>query len=65
MNSRIKSIDIIRGLSIALMIVCNNPGTWMRMYPQLRHAVWHGVTLADFAFPFCYIFRCYNSNINK
>ncbi|MCQ7053832.1 acyltransferase family protein, partial [Clostridioides difficile] len=52
MNSRIKSIDIIRGLSIALMIVCNNPGTWMRMYPQLRHAVWHGVTLADFAFPF-------------
>ncbi|MDB0439185.1 DUF5009 domain-containing protein [Clostridioides difficile] len=52
MKNRVKSIDIIRGLSIALMIVCNNPGTWMRMYPQLRHAIWHGVTLADFAFPF-------------
>jgi predicted acyltransferase len=51
-KQRVKSIDVIRGLAIALMIVGNNPGTWQRVYPQLRHAKWHGVTLADFGFPF-------------
>ncbi|RDY23256.1 DUF5009 domain-containing protein [Romboutsia maritimum] len=51
-SKRIKSIDIIRGLSVALMIIGNNPGSWARNYPQLRHSLWNGVTLVDFVFPF-------------
>jgi len=51
-KNRIKSIDVIRGLTIALMIVCNNPGNWARIYPQLRHVEWNGYVLADLGFPF-------------
>jgi predicted acyltransferase len=51
-RKRVKSIDVIRGLAIGLMIVGNNQAIWQRVYPPLRHAVWNGVTLADFAFPF-------------
>lgn len=48
---RIKSIDAFRGLAIALMIAVDNQGNVQRFYPQMRHAVWNGITLADFAFP--------------
>lgn len=48
---RIKSIDIVRGLSVLLMIIANNPGV-NRGYTQLEHSIWNGVTLADFGFPF-------------
>lgn len=51
-SSRIKSIDVIRGMTIALMVVGNTPGNWDRLYPPLKHAKWNGVTLADFGFPF-------------
>ncbi|WP_304340826.1 acyltransferase family protein [Metaclostridioides mangenotii] len=51
-RKRVKSIDVIRGLAIGLMILGNNQAIWQRVYPPLRHAVWNGVTLADFAFPF-------------
>lgn len=51
-RKRVKSIDVIRGLAIALMIVVNNKPLWQRVYPPLIHAEWNGVTLADFAFPF-------------
>lgn len=51
-KNRIKSIDVIRGLTIALMIVANNPGNWFRIYPQLRHVEWNGYVLADLGFPF-------------
>lgn len=49
--SRIKSIDVFRGLAITLMIAVDNQGNVQRFYPQMRHAIWNGITLADFAFP--------------
>ena len=35
---RYLSLDFFRGLTIALMIVVNNPGTWEHVYAPLRHA---------------------------
>jgi len=52
MNSRIESVDILRGFTIALMILVNTPGTWNSVYPPLLHATWHGLTLTDLIFPF-------------
>ena len=49
---RIYSIDIFRGMTIALMIIVNNPGSWAYVYAPLRHAKWHGCTLTDLVFPF-------------
>lgn len=46
------SIDFLRGLTVAAMILVNNPGAWEHIYPFLHHAVWHGCTLADLVFPF-------------
>jgi predicted acyltransferase len=52
MKERIISVDIFRGLTIALMILVNTPGTWEFVYPPLRHADWHGYTPTDLVFPF-------------
>ena len=52
MKKRILSVDIFRGLTIALMILVNTPGTWSAVYPPLRHAEWHGYTPTDLVFPF-------------
>ena len=49
---RILSIDIFRGITIAMMIIVNNPGSWAYVYPPLRHAKWHGCTPTDLVFPF-------------
>ena len=49
---RIYSIDIFRGMTIVLMIIVNNPGSWAYVYAPLRHAKWHGCTLTDLVFPF-------------
>jgi predicted acyltransferase len=51
-NKRILSVDIFRGLTIALMILVNNPGTWNHIYAPFRHAAWHGCTPTDLVFPF-------------
>ncbi len=50
--NRYLSLDFFRGLTIALMIVVNNPGTWEHVYAPLRHAEWHGCTPTDLVFPF-------------
>jgi predicted acyltransferase len=50
--SRLQCIDIFRGITIAFMLVVNNPGNPVSIHPQLKHAPWHGVTLADLVFPF-------------
>jgi predicted acyltransferase len=50
--SRLVSLDVFRGLTIAGMIVVNNPGTWDHVYPPLLHAEWHGWTYTDTIFPF-------------
>ncbi len=52
MNKRIVPVDIFRGLTIALMIIVNNPGTWAHIYRPLDHAEWFGVTPTDWVFPF-------------
>ncbi len=52
MKKRILSIDLFRGLTIALMIVVNNPGTWAHIYPPFEHAEWFGITPTDWVFPF-------------
>jgi predicted acyltransferase len=50
--SRLASLDAFRGLTIAGMILVNNPGSWQFVYPPLRHAEWHGWTPTDLVFPF-------------
>jgi predicted acyltransferase len=45
------SIDIMRGATIALMILVNDPGDWQEVYAPLRHAEWNGYTAADLVFP--------------
>lgn len=52
MHDRMVSLDAFRGAAIAAMILVNNPGRWSKAYPALRHAQWHGWTLADCVFPF-------------
>ena len=49
--NRVLSIDVLRGLTIALMILVNDPGDWSHTYAQLDHATWNGFTLTDLVFP--------------
>ena len=49
---RLASLDAFRGLTIAGMILVNDPGSWEYVYPPLRHAEWHGWTPTDLVFPF-------------
>lgn len=49
---RLKSLDVFRGITIASMILVNNPGSWNYVYPPLLHAKWHGCTPTDLVFPF-------------
>lgn len=51
-NERLVSLDVFRGLTIALMILVNNPGSWGHIYPPLAHAHWNGWTPTDLVFPF-------------
>lgn len=51
-KSRILAIDILRGITIAGMIMVNNPGSWGAIYAPLEHASWFGLTPTDLVFPF-------------
>ena len=51
-SPRLLSLDVLRGITIAGMIVVNTPGTWEHVYPPLRHAEWNGLTPTDLVFPF-------------
>jgi predicted acyltransferase len=51
MQNRFLSLDIFRGLTIALMIIVNTPGSWDYVFPPLDHAKWHGCTPTDWVFP--------------
>ena len=46
------SVDALRGLTVAAMLLVNNPGDWGHVYAPLRHAEWHGCTPTDLIFPF-------------
>jgi predicted acyltransferase len=50
-SPRYYSLDVFRGLTIALMIIVNTPGSWAYVYPPLDHARWHGCTPTDWVFP--------------
>src|SRR5215213_7009765 len=50
--TRLLSLDAFRGLTVAGMILVNNPGTWGAIYSPLEHASWHGWTPTDLVFPF-------------
>ena len=49
---RLLSLDFFRGLTVAAMILVNNPGSWGNIYAPLEHAEWHGCTPTDLVFPF-------------
>jgi predicted acyltransferase len=49
---RIASVDALRGLAVAAMLLVNNPGDWGHVYAPLQHAAWHGFTPTDLIFPF-------------
>lgn len=51
-SSRLVSIDIFRGLTVAFMIIVNTPGSWDFVYSPLRHSEWHGCTPTDLVYPF-------------
>lgn len=51
-SERLLSLDAFRGITIAGMILVNNPGTWSAIYPPLEHAKWNGCTPTDLIFPF-------------
>jgi predicted acyltransferase len=50
-KQRLLSLDILRGLTIFLMIIVNTPGSWSYVYAPLLHAEWDGLTPTDFVFP--------------
>ena len=43
---RLTALDAFRGATIAFMVLVNTPGTGQAVYAPLRHARWHGWTLA-------------------
>jgi predicted acyltransferase len=73
-TKRLIALDVLRGLTIALMIMVNTPGSWSYVYLPLRHAKWHGCTPTDLVFPFFlfivgvsmwYSFKNFNDGISK
>lgn len=51
-SRRLASVDALRGLAVAAMLLVNNPGDWAYVYAPLEHAAWHGCTPTDLIFPF-------------
>jgi predicted acyltransferase len=48
---RLLSLDVMRGLTIAGMILVTDPGTYSAVFPPLTHAAWQGATPTDMIFP--------------
>ncbi|RZA01039.1 MAG: DUF1624 domain-containing protein [Sphingobacteriaceae bacterium] len=51
-NPRLLSLDVFRGITVAAMILVNNPGDWGHIYKPLEHSEWNGCTPTDLIFPF-------------
>ena len=49
---RLDSVDALRGLTVAAMLLVNNAGDWGHVFDWLEHAAWHGCTPPDYIFPF-------------
>ncbi|PXV53254.1 Predicted acyltransferase [Dyella jiangningensis] len=52
MLKRLGSVDALRGCTVALMLLVNDPGDWVHTYWPLKHAEWNGCTPTDLVFPF-------------
>jgi predicted acyltransferase len=52
---RLKSLDVLRGLTIITMLLVNFQGDFEATYAPFVHSRWHGCTLADAVFP-CFLF---------
>ena len=50
-RERYQALDVLRGMTIALMILVNTPGSWSTIYAPFKHAAWHGFTITDLVFP--------------
>jgi predicted acyltransferase len=48
-QKRLLSLDVLRGLTIAFMIMVNNAGSGA--WAQMHHAAWNGLTATDLVFP--------------
>ncbi|MFY9152299.1 MAG: DUF5009 domain-containing protein [Prolixibacteraceae bacterium] len=73
-KQRYLALDVLRGMTIALMILVNNPGSWSHIYAPLEHSHWHGCTPTDLVFPFFlfvvgvsmfFSFSKYGNTLNK
>jgi predicted acyltransferase len=51
-RERLLSLDVFRGMTVAGMLLVNDPGSWANIYPPLEHAPWNGWTPTDLVFPF-------------
>src|ERR1700759_5261843 len=51
-KTRLMSLDVFRGATVAAMILVNNPGDWGHIYAPLEHSIWNGCTPTDLIFPF-------------
>jgi len=50
--ARLDSVDALRGLTVAAMLLVNDAGDWSHVFAPLEHAAWHGCTPTDLVFPF-------------
>ena len=51
LNGRYLALDVLRGMTLAFMVIVNTPGDWSTLYAPLAHAEWHGFTPTDLVFP--------------
>jgi len=51
-KARLRSLDVMRGATIAGMLLVNNAGDWGHTFAPLLHAEWNGWTPTDLVFPF-------------
>ncbi len=51
LSNRYLALDVLRGMTIAFMIIVNTPGSWSNLFAPLAHADWHGFTPTDLVFP--------------
>ncbi|MGH8081583.1 MAG: acyltransferase family protein [Lysobacter sp.] len=50
-TKRYPSVDALRGLTVAAMLLVNDPGDWSHVYAPLMHSEWSGFTPTDLVFP--------------
>ena len=54
-NKRLLSLDVLRGITVAGMILVNNTGKCGYNFAAFAHAKWDGFSPADLVFPMFYV----------